>query len=312
MTTLGTTVAQSTSTRPDQGVTRARGRAGVGPAEIRRSWAALTGLSAVLVVIGLWRVLVQDPRGLLADHTAYLGADLGRSRFEPVAHLALDIVSVRFLLIATFIAVLVALARGRFGDAVRVAVIVGGANLTTQLLKALIDRPDSVDLSGYASGNSLPSGHTTVAASIAAIALLVAPVPLRPLVALLGAGYTCLTGVATMSLGWHRPADVIAGIAVVAAWTLLVLAVSGRSPARWHPFRGGRLLVTWLLGLAAAVGLLVGTAALAWTLGLAGTHLATDSMELGTTAASLAFAGACAGVLGAASLTTWAILLARR
>lgn len=284
----------------------------MGPAEIRRGWAVLTGLSAVLVVVGLWRVFVQDPRGLLSDHTAYLGADLGRSRFEPLAHVALDIVSVRFLLAATLVAVLVALARGRFADAVRVVVIVGGANLTTQVLKALIDRPDSLDLSGYASGNSLPSGHTTVAASIAAIALLVAPVGLRPLVALVGAAYTALTGVATMSLGWHRPSDVVAGIAVVAAWTLLVLALSRRSPARWHPFRGGRLLVSWLLGLAGTLGILVGGAALAWTLGLAGTHLATDSLDLGAHAASLAFAGACAGVVGAASLTSWAILLARR
>lgn len=305
-------MAQGTSARPDQVVAGRRGRAVIGPAEIRRGWAALTGLSAVLVVVGLWRVFVQDPRGQLADHTAYLGADLGRSRFEPVAHLALDIVSVRFLLVATLVAILVALLRGRFGDAVRVAVIVGGANLTTQLLKALIDRPDSVDLSGYVAGNSLPSGHTTVAASIAAIALLVAPVPLRPLVALLGAGYTALTGVATMSLGWHRPADVVAGIAVAAAWTLLVLALSGRSPVRWHPFRGGRLLVSWLLGLAGGTGILVGLATLARTLGLAGSHLATDSVDLGTTAAGLAFAGACAGVVGAASLASWAILLARR
>src|SRR5262249_47992480 len=67
-------------------------------------------------------------------------------------------------------------------------------------------------------GNSLPSGHATVAASVAVALVLVLPPRARGIGALIGAGYAAFVGVATMSAGWHRPSDSIAAFLIVGLW----------------------------------------------------------------------------------------------
>ena len=281
------------------------------PAQSRRVWCLVGGLVAITSVAALWQFFVVDPRGRVADQAAFLGADLGRSRLEPVAHVVLDVVNTRFLILAMVAAVLVALLRRQWGDAARAVLVVVGANVTAQVLKVAIERPGGADLAASGWENSLPSGHTTVAASVAAVALIVAPRSLRPLIALLGAGYATLTGIATISLGWHRPSDVLAAMAIVAAWTLLALALSAaRTGAR--PGTPGRYLVGWLLGFGALVGIAIGLVALAGTLAVAGPLDSTAVAELGGATLRMAFVGSCAGVTGAAALFTWALLLARR
>ena len=281
------------------------------PGQSRRGWCLAGGLLAIASFVGLWQFSVVDPRGRLADQAAFLGADLGRARLEPVAHVVLDVVSARFLIVAMAVAVLVALMRRQWGDAARAVLVVVCANLTAQILKAVIERPRGADLAASGWENSLPSGHTTVAASVAAGALIVAPRSLRPLIALLGAGYAALTGIATISLGWHRPSDVLAAMAIVAAWTLLALALSAaRTGAR--PGTPGRYLVGWLLGIGAVVGIAIGLVALSATLAVAGPVDSTAVVELSSAALRVAFVGSCAGVAGGAALFGWALLLARR
>jgi membrane-associated phospholipid phosphatase len=255
---------------------------------------------------------VQDPRGLLLDHAAFLGAGLGRARVQPIADLVLGVVSIRFLLVAIAVAVVVALARGRWGDAVRAVLVAGGANMTTQILKAALERPDTSALTDYNLANSLPSGHTTVAASVVAMAMLVVPRALRPWAAVIGAAYVAATGVATMSLAWHRPSDALAAIAVVAAWTLLAL-VPARTRVPVGTARSSvRTGVAWLLGLAAGAGLAIAAATLRRALDLAGADLSASSAALDQGAAQLTFAGSAFGVVGAAALACWVVLLARR
>jgi len=67
--------------------------------------------------------------------------------------------------------VTLALVRRRFDLALAAVALIGGANVTTQILKYdLFTRPDLSQ-----GPNSLPSGHTTVALSIALAAVIVAP-----------------------------------------------------------------------------------------------------------------------------------------
>ena len=73
--------------------------------------------------------------------------------------------------------------------------------------------------------NSAPSGHTAFAASAGAALFIAAPRALRPTIAVLAAMATCATGASTIINGWHRPADVISAILVVALWTVLGLGV---------------------------------------------------------------------------------------
>jgi membrane-associated phospholipid phosphatase len=148
----------------------------------------------------------------------------------------------------------VALVRGRLRVALAAAVLVAGANVSTELLKHyVLDRPD---LGVGTTSNSLPSGHTTVVFSLVLAAVLVAPRALRWLVALAGAGVGALAGLATVIAGWHRPADVIAAMLVTVIWAAVVSAVVAGRP------RDGRLghsgIFPALLGAAvAAIGLIV-------------------------------------------------------
>lgn len=104
-----------------------------------------------------------------------------------------------------------------------VALLMAGANLTTQIFKTLWnERPALVvDLAPEWTANSLPSGHTTMAASAAAAVFLVAAPRSRPLWAVLGALWAGGWGGYIFIEGWHRPSDMIAAHLVTAAWTAL-------------------------------------------------------------------------------------------
>lgn len=186
--------------------------------------ALLLALVAAVGVWATWRVFVGSRRGQLLDEAAFDGGAFGRSRLWVVAEPVLDVISIPFMAVVLVAAMLLAVLRSRVLLAVQVAVLVGGANLSTQLLKhVVLDRPD-LDL-GTRLNNTLPSGHTTAAASVSAALLLVVPRPWRPLAAVLGVLYTGATGVSTMVGGWHRPSDVVAGILVVVAWAGVAVAL---------------------------------------------------------------------------------------
>jgi membrane-associated phospholipid phosphatase len=118
--------------------------------------------------------------------------------------------------------VLVALFRRRPGVALAIALIVFGANVTTQVLKPLLAASRPV-LPGEASisAASWPSGHATAAMSLALCSLLAAPARLRPFVAALGAAFAVAVSYSFLTLGWHYPSDVFGGFLVATAWTLL-------------------------------------------------------------------------------------------
>jgi membrane-associated phospholipid phosphatase len=185
---------------------------------------AVSVLSA-LAVWGLWRVFVVTATGRRVDLASYDGAELGRNSLWQVAEPVLDVISVPFIAVVLLATMLLAVLRRRLQLAVQVAVVMGGANLTTQLLKdVVLGRPDR-GLEDHLF-NTLPSGHTTAAASVAVALVLVVPRRLRPAAALLGALYTAATGVSTMVGGWHRPSDAVAAVLVVLCWAGLASALS--------------------------------------------------------------------------------------
>lgn len=221
---------------------------------------------AVAVVAGagvllLWRLFVATRTGQLLEEAAFHGSLYGASRLWTVAEPVLDVISVPFIAIVLVSAMALAVARRRATLALQVAVVMGGANLTTQVLKHwALDRPDH-DV-GDRLVNTLPSGHTTAAASVSAALLFVVPRRYRPAAALVGAVYTLATGISTLVGQWHRPSDVAAGVLVVVAWAGVAAAldVDGRpaSPVRRVP-RGAVLL---LLAGGGAVGAAGATVAL--------------------------------------------------
>lgn len=282
-----------------------------GRARLRGAVPPLLGAVACAVaVIVLWRIFVTTARGQQLDDAAALGASFGRDTLDPVLNPVLTVVSEPFVAAALLAAVIGAVIQRRPAIALGAVAILGGANLTTQVLKDLLARPDLGVT--YVLENSLPSGHTTVAASVAATALLIAPRRWRGTVAVAGVAYSALTGLGTLVGGWHRPSDVVAGFFVVAVWYFLVEAAR-QLPARTALPRGYRPAppvnaATVLVALGALTGLLsLGIGA--WVLSAlppVGTVMAATG---GLTTA--AYVGGSLAVAAVACLTMAAMLVMR-
>lgn len=116
---------------------------------------------------------------------------------------------------------------GRRREVAAALVVVAGANLTTQILKATIEH---ARYKAFEHGielpvaNSYPSGHTTAAASIAVALLLVVPAVHRTAALAFGVLLTAAVGISVVVLGWHYPSDTLGAILVAGAWGFAALA----------------------------------------------------------------------------------------
>lgn len=137
------------------------------------------------------------------------------------------VVSVPAMVVAGVVVALVAVARKRPTLAGRALGMVIGANVTTQLLKDMISRPDLGMTTGIS--NSLPSGHSTVAVTLSLALVAIAPQWLRAPSAWIGWAWTSLMGVSVMMAGWHRPADVVVAVLIAGAWALALSPIERRA-----------------------------------------------------------------------------------
>lgn len=209
--------------------------------------AALFGAAVLVGVVAL-----TTPTGQWLDELALVQARSAFPRLSARSRELLDLIPWAVGVVSLVCVTVLAVRCRRFTPALTGAAIVLLSNLTVQLLKrVLVDKPDLGIQE--AAGNSFPSGHTAAAASAVAVVLLAAPARTRPAVALLGAGVTTATGVATLLNGWHRPSDVVASLLVVAGWAALgglVLRVTG--PVE-RPVPGGGGLTALLAVFGAGV-----------------------------------------------------------
>lgn len=135
------------------------------------------------------------------------------------------------------------------GRSILAAVVIAGARLgelgTVTAAKLLADRPRPVFAQPLtvAGGQSFPSGHAAGSAALyGVLVLLVVPVLARgPRLAAVLAGMVFVLAVATsrVLLGVHYPSDVVAGLAIGAAWAAGAVTigrhVSGRSRVEDQP-----------------------------------------------------------------------------
>lgn len=114
----------------------------------------------------------------------------------------------------------------RTRETIAAVAILAGANLTTQLLKHLLEHPRVVAGLGFGQpwANSFPSGHTTAAASLAVALVLVVAPRLRPAVAAVGALVTVTVGVGLVVISAHYPSDVLGALLVVGSWSFAAIA----------------------------------------------------------------------------------------
>jgi membrane-associated phospholipid phosphatase len=189
--------------------------------------APLAGCLACAVAFAILAVLVhkgdsvQHYDAVLLRHFAERG-----SRTGSVAAGIVLLGDLGALLPLLAIACGIALARHSPRVALAALFVVAGANLTTQLFKALLAHPRFQALLGaeQIGANSFPSGHTTAVASIAIAYAFVVPREWRPAVALIGAGLVVAVGCSVMALSWHYPSDVLGGLLVASGWGFAALA----------------------------------------------------------------------------------------
>ncbi|MBZ2197301.1 phosphatase PAP2 family protein [Occultella gossypii] len=263
----------------------------------------LAALASAAVLVVTWWFFVTTRLGQLIDDAALSGADAGPLTLTQAMLPILDVVSVPFVAGAVVAAVVIAVAQRRWSIAGAAVLLLVGANVTTQILKAVLPRPDLG--ATLALSNSLPSGHTTVAASVAATALLIAPHRWRGPVAVGGAVYAALTGLATMAGEWHRASDVVAAFAVAAFWYFIIEAarsVRRRSLPRGYRGAPTANAVTLLSVVAIATGLLGA---------VIGAITALNVPVYERPGEVIAYVGSCSSVIAASAVATLAMLAMR-
>jgi len=182
---------------------------------------------AGVVLFGtLYAVAVETRWGQRAGNAALAGR---QEQAPAVIAGSLDVlnsVSVASLAVAAGTVCAIGLARGgwRLGIGAGCAILL--SNVTTQVLKREILTRTMFPGQGNEGriGNSLPSGHATVAMSLAVGIVLVTPPRYRPLATAAAGFYAIAVGAATVTAGWHRPSDVMAASLVTGCWGAVTAA----------------------------------------------------------------------------------------
>ncbi|MEV0807620.1 phosphatase PAP2 family protein [Micromonospora sp. NPDC050200] len=271
-------------------------------------WLVVLALAQAAALVVVWRFAVHTGTGQWLDTVALTGNRIGQDRIDGPVDRILNAMSVLSLLAATAVIGFIALIRGRKALAVAATLLIAGANVSTQLLKYTLARPAlGIDPERDAAGNSLPSGHATIAASVALALILVLPPRVRPLGAFLGVAYAASAGVATLSAGWHRPSDAVAAFLVVGVWAALaglLLLVFQRERAKVSAEDAHRVAAA-VLGLGGLAAVLASGLALSWLLGQQ--QVAVD--ELSRRPLFIGYAGSAAGIAGTMGVVAALVLL---
>lgn len=201
---------------------------------------AFGAVLGALGILWMYRFFVRTVDGQTLDALVLSQARaMSGGRLDKVTTAVLDNLPAASIILAAIIVGLVAFVGRRWTPALWAVIAAVAANLATQVLKyTVFGRPDlGVETP---TNNSLPSGHTTLAASAAAAVTLAVPPRWRPLAAALGGTFAFVSGASTVVNLWHRPADVAAALLVVGAVSALtaipVLLHEARHP---EPSGGG-------------------------------------------------------------------------
>ena len=164
---------------------------------------------------------------------------LGGTHVDDLASALLHLLEPSLYILWALVLMAVAIGRRRPRVALAVALVMGMAPLTAELLKPLLAHPHAPIYGDEINAASWPSGHASAATALAMSAVLVAPHRLRPTMALLGAIFAVAVGCSLLLLAWHLPSDVLGGYLVGTLWT--ALAVAGLRKAESRARRSSRL-----------------------------------------------------------------------
>jgi membrane-associated phospholipid phosphatase len=121
--------------------------------------------------------------------------------------------------------------------AAAITLLIGGANLTSQLLKPLLAHHRELYYTEFKLYNirdaAFPSGHATAAMALALAVLIVVPRSFRPITATIGAAFTIAVSFSVLILEWHFPSDVVGGYLIATGYGLATFAALRYAAERW-------------------------------------------------------------------------------
>lgn len=262
---------------------------------------------AALVFVANYLFFVRTTIGQELDDAALAGGELEPQGVITEAWDELDVISVASLAAACVVIGVIALARRRFALAFAALATIGIANVATQLLKRVVlPRPDLI---GAGDLNSLPSGHATVAATVAVGLVMVTAPRWRSVTALVTMLFPISIAVAVVTAGWHRPSDSIAAFCVVLAVATTTLAAA----VALFGFDPGLVLPNWfrrsvLVIVGVAIALLGGLG----VVGLVAVRGQLDSGPIGDRWESVAYASSSAGITATALVMMLSLVMSMR
>ena len=202
------------------------------------------GLGAVVVALILVRMTSAHSQwGRLHDTAALSGRHVGSTSLRWLDSVVLGSITTWTLAGALMLIAVVGHRQGGLRLTLRSLTSVVGAIVTSELLKLALPPPGPHG-QAVLGGGSFPSGHATIAAAVTLVLLSSCTAPWRRRLALPLLAWTVLVASATITMGWHRPSDVVGGLLIALAWHLFVVPTPWTGPVLRRAFSG------WLLATA--------------------------------------------------------------
>jgi membrane-associated phospholipid phosphatase len=202
----------------------------------RRSKLAFAGVALGICALVLTWFLAHDVAAFRRVDANVLGGflQLGRPRLNRITQAVADLCDPMPFIVFAAVPVAIALLRGRPRVALALAVLLLGANESTEVLKPLLTGARDPVPGDYLTHSTWPSGHATACMSLALSMVISVPARRRPVVAAVMAAFCVAVVYSFLELGWHYPSDVLGGFEMSTTWALLAVGCLAAYEAR-HP-----------------------------------------------------------------------------
>ena len=169
---------------------------------------------AVLVLA--YAVFVQTRIGQHVDDGAYLGRFGEGSSAAAAFRRLLNVIEPATIVVMVLVIVVIGIVRRTLGVAALTIAAMACSIIAAEILKRILPRPplDPEWESLVGKTDSYPSGHVTIATTFVLALLVVTSPRLRALVQVLGTLFVAGVGTGVVIAGWHRPSDVLGGLAL--------------------------------------------------------------------------------------------------
>jgi membrane-associated phospholipid phosphatase len=261
--------------------------------------ALLLGGACMTLLVTVYVLAVRTVPGQRFEDAVLRAADLiSGSAQEEQALVILDPISIRLVVAAAILVMLIAVRRRKVILGLLSVGMIGASIITTELFQRFAQRPILLEHGLRREDQSFPSGHTAVAMSLMCALVMVAPYRFRGLAVFLTSLGAAGVGVATVTASWHRPSDTIGADLIVVGYACAAVAVM----ARWGRVREAalptprrRALRGLLAGAYAAIAAIAFVVAAIIVVGVlnAGDHSSTGAAML-LAGRSLALSGSAA------------------